>query len=82
MAGERIVISGTFLIDSESRMKAASQGTSGRVAKDPMCGMDVDERKATAAGMRSEFGGSTYYFCNDECKKRFDAEPARFAEPR
>jgi len=82
MAGERIVISGTFLIDSESRMKAASQGIFGAVARDPVCGMDVDEKRAAAAGRRSEFEGATYYFCADECKRRFDAEPAQHAQAR
>jgi RND family efflux transporter MFP subunit len=82
MAGERIVISGTFLIDSESRMKAASQGLFGPVARDPMCGMEVDEKRAAAAGKTSEYEGKTYYFCADECKKRFDAEPAKHVQAR
>ncbi len=82
MVGERIVISGTFLIDSESRMKAASQGVFGPVARDPMCGMDVDEKRAAAAGRTSEYEGKTYYFCAEECKKRFDAEPAKHAQAR
>jgi RND family efflux transporter MFP subunit len=82
MAGERIVISGTFLIDSESRMKAASQGLFGPVARDPMCGMEVDEKRTAAAGRTSEYEGKTYYFCADECKKRFDAEPAMHVQAR
>ncbi len=81
MAGERIVISGTFLIDSESRMKAARQGV-GPAAKDPACGMEVDEKNAAAAGRKSEYEGTTYYFCADDCKKRFDAEPAKYARGR
>jgi RND family efflux transporter MFP subunit len=82
MEGERIVISGTFLIDSESRMKAASRGLFGPVARDPMCGMEVDEKRAAAAGMRSEYEGKAHYFCAEECKKRFDAEPAKHAKAR
>ena len=82
MAGERIVISGTFLIDSESRMKAASRGIFGPAAEDPVCGMDVDERRAAAAGRTSEHGQRTFYFCADECKRRFDADPARYARGR
>ena len=82
MVGERIVISGTFLIDSESRMKAASRGVFGPVAADPICGMEVDEKRAAAAGRKSEYGGATYYFCAEECKKQFDAEPARFVGAR
>ena len=30
------------------------------MAKDPVCGMDVDEQKAVAT---SEYKGKTYYFC-------------------
>jgi RND family efflux transporter MFP subunit len=82
MVGERIVISGTFLIDSESRMKAASQGLFGQAARDPICGMEVDEKRAAAAGRKSDYGGTTYYFCADECKERFDAEPARYHQAR
>lgn len=78
MAGERIVISGTFLIDSESRMKTASQGIQGAVAKDPICGMDVDEKKASATGRTSDYKGATYYFCSDGCKKDFDKEPGKW----
>ena len=36
--GERIVVSGNFLIDSESRMKLAAAGFFGEVVKDPVCG--------------------------------------------
>jgi len=80
MAGERIVISGTFLIDSESRMKMAAQGVSGPAAKDPVCGMDVDEKRAAAAGLKSVYKGTTYHFCADECKKQFDKEPGRWGK--
>jgi len=52
------VISGTFLIDSESRMKAP--GIFGPVASDPMCGMEVDEKRATRR-LKSEYEGKTYY---------------------
>ncbi|MBI5069006.1 MAG: efflux RND transporter periplasmic adaptor subunit [Deltaproteobacteria bacterium] len=82
MDGERIVISGTFLMDSESRMRASSQGIFGAAARDPVCGMEVDEKRAAAAGRRSDYQGATYYFCADECKQRFDAEPARYGQAR
>ena len=81
MPGERIVISGTFLLDSESRMKMAAAGMSAkaeaRAAKDPICGMNVDESKAKAAGRISEYGGKTYYFCADHCKQQFDLDHKR-----
>ncbi len=84
MPGERIVISGNFLIDSESRMKMAAAGMSkaaeARTAKDPVCGMDVDENKAKAAGLMAEHRGKTYYFCMEECKQAFDQDPGRYVE--
>ncbi|HEU5342978.1 MAG TPA: YHS domain-containing protein [Ktedonobacterales bacterium] len=46
-------------------------------AIDPVCGMEVDT--ATAAGS-SEYQGQTYYFCSAGCKRRFDGDPASFAE--
>jgi len=78
MAGERIVLSGTFLIDSESRMRAAARGIRGASATDPACGMEVDEKSAAAAGRKSDHQGRTFYFCSDSCKKSFDADPARY----
>lgn len=80
MPGERIVISGTFLIDSESRMKAASQSRVAAAVEDPVCGMQVDAQKAMAAGQVVEFGGSRYYFCAKECKENFAKNPARYVK--
>ncbi len=79
MPGEKIVVSGTFLIDSESRMKAAAAGITGESSECPVCGMEVDQTKAKAAGLTSEFRGQTYYFCADEDKVKFDKEPTRYA---
>jgi len=80
MPGERIVISGTFLLDSESRMKLAAAGVFGTLSKDPVCGMDVDESKAKAAGRISEHRGKNYYFCADVCKQQFDKDPGPYLE--
>jgi YHS domain-containing protein len=46
------------------------------MAKDPVCGMDVDE--GSAAG-KSEFKGQTYFFCSPGCKQSFDKNPERYA---
>jgi YHS domain-containing protein len=45
------------------------------MAKDPVCGMMVDEK--TAAG-KSEYQGKTYYFCAVACKTKFDANPGSY----
>jgi len=78
--GERIVVSGTFLLDSESRMKAAAAGIYGEAATDPVCGMVVDQSRTRAAGRTVQYQGQTFYFCSDECKTEFQKAPAGFAE--
>jgi YHS domain-containing protein len=45
------------------------------MAKDPVCGMDVNPE--TAAG-KSDYQGQTYYFCSNGCKKAFDREPQKY----
>jgi len=44
------------------------------MAKDPVCGMKVGEKKAPA---KTEYAGKTYYFCSSVCKTRFDKNPER-----
>jgi membrane fusion protein, copper/silver efflux system len=84
--GERIVVSGNFLIDSESRMgKTASQYQntsapegakehSGK-ALDPVCGMSVEVAKGA---LKSIYEGKTYYFCSESCKQKFDKDPKSY----
>ena len=79
MEGEKIVVSGNFLLDSESRMKAAAQRVSGAAQQDPVCGMDVDPARATTARLTSIYKGRTYYFCSDQCKKSFEADSPKYA---
>ena len=45
---------------------------------DPVCGMEVDP----ATDLRTDYQGTTYYFCNPSCLERFTADPAAFLEPR
>ncbi|HEX7623701.1 MAG TPA: efflux RND transporter periplasmic adaptor subunit [Anaeromyxobacteraceae bacterium] len=78
--GERIVTSGTFLVDSESRLKSAAAGVYGAPAKDPVCGMEVDEAKARAAGKTLSRDGKTWFFCSDQCMRKFEAAPGSYAE--
>ena len=62
------------------------------MAKDPICGMTVDE----SSPLRAERDGQTYYFCSEHCRKKFvdqvqtcTVDPSlscqqgrRFSEPR
>jgi len=72
-AGERIAVSGTFLLDSESKMKSAASGISGTPRLDPVCGMYVDEEKCRAKGLFITAGDTTSFFCSDECRQKFTA---------
>lgn len=47
------------------------------MAKDPVCGMEVDEQKAAAT---SVYQGKTYYFCAAGCKREFDRDPVKYAQ--
>jgi membrane fusion protein, copper/silver efflux system len=82
MPGERIVTSGNFLIDSESRMKLAASGAQGPTGTDPVCRMEVAQKMAEAAGNMSELDGTTYYFCTKTCKEEFDKSHARFIDKK
>lgn len=42
------------------------------MAKDPICGMTVDE----STSLRAERDGQTFYFCSEHCRQKFLAQPA------
>ena len=48
------------------------------MAKDPVCGMKVDEKKTGT----STHAGSTYHFCFTNCKAEFDRNPTKCARQR
>jgi YHS domain-containing protein len=39
--------------------------------KDPVCGMNIDPKKAIEDGLVIEAEGKTYYFCSEECASEF-----------
>lgn len=45
------------------------------MAKDPVCKMIVDEKKAAATSL---YKGTHYYFCSKICKEKFDKDPEKF----
>lgn len=44
------------------------------ITTDPVCGMGVEE----ASTFRSEHEGTTYLFCSDRCRQKFDSNPDKF----
>jgi YHS domain-containing protein len=45
------------------------------MARDPVCGMEVDEQQAAAT---AEYQGTIYYFCAPGCKRAFEKEPEKY----
>ncbi len=45
-----------------------------RGATDPVCGMKVDRSKA----LRAVHAGRAYFFCSEECRSQFEADPAAY----
>lgn len=47
--------------------------------QDPVCGMKIDP---TQAASQRDYNGATYHFCSDECRTKFDADPAQYVAPQ
>jgi uncharacterized protein len=67
---ERFAVRGA----ADDAPEAGSAGT----AVDPVCGMQVDPAHP---GATTEWSGTTYSFCCDGCRQRFDADPDAYAAP-
>ena len=48
-----------------------------KMAKDPVCKMEVDEQSAKH---KFEYNGKIYYFCAAGCKKEFEKNPEKYIE--
>ena len=46
------------------------------VAKDPVCGMNIDP---VSAAQTAEYQGATWYFCSEYCHDTFQADPEQYA---
>lgn len=73
---EIVQVSGTEA-RAETPDVEASIAAAEAVARDPVCGMDVEIASAT---YRSDVQGRTFYFCCARCKRVFDKDPARYLE--
>ncbi|MFN2492617.1 MAG: heavy metal translocating P-type ATPase [Pyrinomonadaceae bacterium] len=60
---------------TSAKTSTLDEGT--KPARDPVCGMSVNPK--TAAGSY-DYNGSTYYFCNTHCLRKFREDPKRFLD--
>ncbi len=68
-----VSVSTSYALQAQKQGGAAQkQAQQAKTVVDPVCGMTIDPAKATN---KSEYKGTTYYFCSDHCKKTFDANP-------
>ena len=47
------------------------------MAKDPVCGMEIEETDAVGT---AEHGGRTYDFCSNDCLEEFQADPTAYVD--
>lgn len=64
----------TYTASSQTRDEAHQESRS-RIAKDPVCGMDLDPGQAATS---EAHGGETYFFCCVSCAEKFRADPERY----
>lgn len=73
--GDRVVASGNFLLDSESRLQLAAAGSSPLAGNhDPVCGMTVKSDRYSF-----QFAGRTWRFCSETCLRDFAVHPEKYA---
>lgn len=64
-------------VDAYLRLETAKAYQDENMETDPVCGMPVNRNWAAAT---AEYGGKRYYFCIDDCRRRFDEEPSRWVQ--
>jgi YHS domain-containing protein len=59
----------------DGRITFGDRRETGLLARDPVCGMDVEIARAAAS---TDFDGRTYYFCTLQCKDDFERQPTMY----
>jgi len=81
VAGVAMAFSSVTVVTNSLLMKRYRPRIKGKevkvLAKDPVCGMSVDERRATH---KTEYKGKTYFFCSPGCKETFEKNPEKYAK--
>jgi len=59
------------------RRRKTFQSKEAKMAIDPICLMEIDEKNAPA---KSVYNGQPFYFCNESCKKKFEEDPEKYID--
>jgi YHS domain-containing protein len=60
----------------DGRITFGDKRETGLLARDPVCGADVEIARAAAS---IDFEGHTYYFHDLQCREDFERQPAMYA---
>lgn len=52
-------------------------GGAENMTKDPVCGIQVDDKNAE---FQTQHGGKKYSFCSEDCKRKFEQHPEQYAQ--
>jgi Cu+-exporting ATPase len=61
--------------EHDSHEKPSLLNMETEITKDPVCGMEVNEKETTPS---STHLGRTFRFCSDRCRKLFDLNPNKY----
>lgn len=67
----------TDFVETYLRLETAKAYQDENMETDPVCGMPVNRNWAAAT---TEYSGKRYYFCIDDCRRRFEEQPSRYAK--
>ena len=59
-------------------MQQAAAGITGKIGRDPVCGMNVEEDRSKAEGNVRQYKGKAYFFCSPGCRNDFGKAPERY----
>jgi len=65
-------------VDTYLRLEEVGPYQALNLVLDPVCGMVINKNHAVG---QLEHDGRTYYFCVEECQKKFAEQPSRYAPP-
>lgn len=64
-------------VEVTPRSRKPFQNKEVKMAIDPICLMEIDEKNAPA---KSVHNGQTFYFCDESCKKKFEEDPEKYVD--
>lgn len=64
-------------VETYLQLETAKHYQTENMETDPVCGMPVNRNWAAA---KAEHSGKTYYFCIEECRRRFETQPSRYVK--